>query len=102
MGKYHTWQFSLTNPGTLLQPYEAPANFFGDQLSITGNVNLPTGQVLSYTTSPTSQQQYLEGLTYDNFDGHTWTSTTSNAASQYEIHSDLPIETRNSVQQITT
>src|SRR6266699_1467798 len=49
-------QFSLTNPGTLLQPYETPTNFFGDQLSITGNVNLPTGQVLSYTTSPKSQQ----------------------------------------------
>ena len=95
-------QFSLTSPGTLLQPYEAPANFFGDQLSITGNVNLPTGQVLSYTTSPKSQQQYLEGLTYDNFDGHTWTSMTSNAASQFDANITLPKEATNSRQPVTT
>ncbi len=94
-------QFSLTSPGTLLQPYETPANFFGDKLSITGNVNLPTGQVLSYTMSPKSQQQYLEGLTYDNFDGHTWTST-SNTASQFEANFSLPPEATNSRQQITT
>src|SRR6266568_6335611 len=94
-------QFSLTSPGTLLQPYETPANFFGDQLSITGNVNLPTGQVLSYTTSPKSQQQYLEGLTYDNFDGHTWTSTL-NTNSPFEANFILPIEAKNSRQQITT
>src|SRR6266581_456956 len=95
-------QFSLTSPGTLLQPYETPANFFGDQLSITGNVNLPTGQVLSYTTSPKSQQQYLEGLTYDNFDGHTWTSMTSNAASQFDANITLPREATNSRQPVTT
>jgi transglutaminase-like putative cysteine protease len=94
-------QISLTSPGTLLQPYETPANFFGDQLSITGNVNLPTGQVLYYTTSPKSQPQYLEGLTYDNFDGHTWTST-SNTSSQFEANRSIPIEATNSRQQITT
>jgi len=96
-------QFSLTSPGTLMQPYQAPADFFGDQLSITGNVNLPRGQVLHYTSSdPTNAPPYLESLTYDNFDGHTWTSTTSNAASQFEANRNLPIETTNSVQQITT
>ena len=94
-------QLSLTNPGTLLQPYETPANFFGDQLSITGDVNLPTGQVLYYTTSPKTQPQYLEGLTYDNFDGHTWTSTT-NTFSQFEANRSIPIEAKNSRQQITT
>ena len=94
-------QFLLANPGTLLQPYEPPANFFGDQLSITGGVNLPTGQVLYYTTSPKSQPQYLEGLTYDNFDGHTWTSTT-NTSSQFEANRNIPIEATNSRQQITT
>ena len=94
-------QFSLTSPGTLVQPYETPTNFFGDQLSITGNVNLPTGQVLSYTTSPKSQQQYLEGFTYDNFDGHTWTST-SNSTSPFEVNVSFPIEATNSRQHITT
>jgi len=94
-------QFSLTSPGTLVQPYETPTNFFGDQLSITGNVNVPTGQVLSYTTSPKSQQQYLEGFTYDNFDGHTWTST-SNSTSPFEVNVSFPIEATNSRQQFTT
>ena len=94
-------QLSLTNPGTLLQPYETPANFFGDQLSITGDVNLPTGQVLYYTTSPKSQPQYLEGLTYDTFDGHTWTSTT-NTFSQFGANRSIPIEAKNNRQQITT
>ncbi|MGZ3623842.1 MAG: transglutaminase TgpA family protein [Ktedonobacteraceae bacterium] len=94
-------QFSLTNPGSLLQPYQAPANFFGDQLSITGDVNLPSGQIMSYTTSSITQPQYLEGLTYDNFDGHTWTST-SNTATQYDKTSTFPIEGTNNRQQITT
>jgi transglutaminase-like putative cysteine protease len=94
-------QFSLSSPGTLLQPYQAPTNFFGDQLSITGNVNLPTGQVLSYTVSPSSKPQYLEGLTYDNFDGHTWTST-SNTSSPFDANASFPIEGTSSRQQITT
>ena len=94
-------QFSLTNPGSLLQPYQAPANFFGDQLSIAGDVNLPSGQILYYTTSSPTQPQYLEGLTYDNFDGHTWTST-SNTATQYDKMSTFPIEGTNNRQQITT
>ena len=94
-------QISLTSPGMLLQPYETPTNFFGDQLPITGNVNLPAGQVLSYTTSPNSPPQYLQGLTYDNFDGHTWTST-SNTSSQFEANRSIPIEARNNRQQITT
>src|SRR5437764_126148 len=46
--------FSLSSPGTLLEPYQTPTNFFGDQLSITGNVNLPTGEVLYYTGSSKS------------------------------------------------
>jgi transglutaminase-like putative cysteine protease len=94
-------QFTLTNSGSLLQPYQAPTNFFGDQLSITGDVNLPSGQILYYTTSSATQPQYLEGLTYDNFDGHTWTSTL-NMASQFEKNGSLPIEAKNSRKQITT
>ncbi len=95
-------QFSLSSPGTLLQPYQTPANFFGDQLSITGNVNLPAGKVLSYTISSKSQSQYLEGFTYDNFDGHTWTSTTSNVGKQFAENTNLPIEAMDSKQQVTT
>jgi transglutaminase-like putative cysteine protease len=94
-------QISLTSPGILLQPYETPTNFFGDQLSITGNVNLPAGQVLYYTTSAQSRPQYLEGLTYDNFDGHTWTST-SHTSTQFEANQSIPIKATNSRQQITT
>jgi transglutaminase-like putative cysteine protease len=94
-------QFSLTNPGSLLQPYQAPANFFGDQLSITGDVNLPSGQILYYTTNSPTQPQYLEGLTYDNFDGHTWTSTL-NTATPYDKNVTFPIEATNSRLQVTT
>ena len=85
----------------LLQPYETPTNLFGDQLSITGNVSLPAGQVFSYTASPKSRPQYLEGLTYNTFDGHTWTST-SNTSSQFDANRSIPIEATNSRQQFTT
>lgn len=68
-------QFSLNSPSALLQPYQAPTEFFGDQLSITGNVNLPSGEMFYYTGTPRIQPQYLEGFTYDHFDGHTWIST---------------------------
>src|SRR6266853_1796464 len=95
-------QFSLSSPGTLLQPYQTPVNFFGDQLSVTGNVNLPAGEVLYYTISSKSQSQYLEGFTYDNFDGHTWTSTTSNVGIQFAENTNLPIEAMGSKQQVTT
>ena len=75
-------QFTLNSPGALLQPYQAPTEFFGDQLSITGNVNLPSGEMFSYyTSSPRVQPQYLEGFTYDHFDGHTWISTINDSQS---------------------
>src|SRR6266571_1344168 len=67
--------FSVQDPGSITLPYQAPATFFGDQLAITGNVRLPSGEVLSYTG--TALPQYLEGFTYDHFDGHTWTSSVS-------------------------
>ncbi len=97
-------QLSLSSPGTLFQPLQPPTNFFGDQLTITGDVTLPSGVVLNYTNSGSSKPQpyYLEGFTYDNFDGHTWTSTTSNAASQFEANISLPIEATNSRQRVTT
>ena len=64
---------SLQNPGSIIQDYQPPADFFGNQLMITGSVRLPTGQVLTYTSS--NGPQYLEGFTYNQFDGHTWTSS---------------------------
>jgi transglutaminase-like putative cysteine protease len=65
---------SLQNPGAMTQPYQSPTNFFGDSLTITGSVQLPTGDVLYYTSS-TRKPYYLEGFTYDHFDGHTWSTS---------------------------
>lgn len=92
---------SLQNPGSILQPYQAPANFFGDRLSITGSVHLPTGQVLYYTSS--AAPQYLEGFTYDRFDGHTWTSQVSTTPQNFAADTPLPTDAavQNSTQ-ITT
>ena len=92
---------SLQNPGSILQPYQAPANFFGDQLSITGSVHLPAGQVLYYTSS--AGPQYLEGFTYDYFDGHTWTSVVSTTPQSFPAEMPLPTDAalQNSTQ-ITT
>ncbi len=95
-------QFSLSSPGAFLQPYQTPANFFGDQLSITGNVNLPAGEVLYYTSSSKPQPRYLEGFSYDNFDGHTWTSTASNAGLPFGANANLPVESMDSSQQVAT
>src|SRR6266567_9630102 len=52
------WQ----NPGSILQAYQAPTNFFGDQLTIAGSVHLPAGEVLNYTSS--AAPQYLAGFSY--------------------------------------
>ena len=96
-------QMSLSSPGTLFQSFQPPANFFGDQLSITGNVSLPSGEVLNYTSSPQSQPHYLQGFTYDNFDGHTWISTTSNVSQQYDAKAPLrPLDGPVNFNQVTT
>ena len=85
-------QFSPTNPGSVFQSYQPATNFFGDSLSITGNVNLPTGPVLYYTISGTKQGQYLEGFTYDSFDGHTWTSSSGGSAQRFGPNDTLPLD----------
>ena len=95
-------QLSLSSPGTLFQPLQPPANFFGDQLSITGNVSLPTGEVLYYTSSAQTHPQYLAGFTYDNFDGHTWISTTSNVSKQFDANMPLPVDTSGNFHQTAT
>jgi transglutaminase superfamily protein/uncharacterized protein DUF4129 len=94
-------QLPLTSPGTLFQPYQPSTDFFGDQLTITGSVNLPSGEVLSYTTT-SSQPQYLAGFTYDKFDGHTWTSS-SNGSQQFDVKATLPIvDAPGNFNQVTT
>lgn len=90
-----SWQ----NPGSIVQPYQSPANFFGNQLAITGSVNLPAGEVLSYTSS--AGAQYLEGFTFDSFDGHTWTMTNT-ISQHYNADMTLPIDTSNNVTSVKT
>ena len=85
-------QLSLNNPGSMFQSNQAATNFFGSSLSITGNVNLPTGQVLYYTSTGGSTSHYLEGFTYDYFDGHTWTSRAGGKNSSFPANATLPIE----------
>ena len=81
---------SLTNPNGLFSPYQPATNFFGDQLTITGSVNLPNGPVLSYISASPTTGQYLEGYSYDSFDGHTWTSLIQNTNQSYTANSHLP------------
>ena len=85
-------QFSLNSPGSVFQPYQATTNFFGSSLAITGSVNLPTGPVLYYTSTGSTPSHYLEGFTYDYFDGHTWTSHAGSKNSSFPANATLPIE----------
>ncbi len=81
---------SLQDPGSIVLPYQPPTQFFSDQLTIAGTVNLPSGNVLYYTS--TAAPQYLEGFTYDHFDGHTWTSLLSSNGQNYDAHAQLPAD----------
>lgn len=81
---------SLQNMGSLTQPYQTPSNFFSDQMTISGNVRLPAGEVLYYT-SPNLQPHYLEGFTYNYFDGHTWTTSLVNAQ-PYDANTSIPVD----------
>lgn len=89
---------------SLTRSYQAPANFFGDQLTISGSVHLPMGEVLSYVSS--GGPHYLEGFTYNLFDGHTWTSSvTTNASDIQSYGAKVPLKLdvlRNDYMQITT
>ena len=95
-------QFSLNNPGSVFQPYQPATNFFGSSLSITGNVNLPTGQVLYYTSTGGAPSHYLEGFTYDSFDGHTWTSRAGGSNVSYSANAMLPAGVIGNFSQVTT
>lgn len=95
-------QFSLNDPGSVFQPNQPATNFFGSSLSITGNVNLPTGQVLYYSSTGGSSSHYLEGFTYDYFDGHTWTSRAGDRTVSYPANMMLPPEVMGNFSQVTT
>lgn len=81
---------SLQNIGALTKPYQEPSNFFSDQLTISGSVRLPTGEVLYYSNTGT-QPRYLEGFTYNHFDGHTWTTSLVNTQSYY-ANAAMPVD----------
>lgn len=80
---------------------QSSRNFFSDQLTIADSVHLPTGEVLTYNDESTSgqvlrsQPHYLEGLTYNFFDGHSWHSSLSNSRF-YAAAGPLPINLHDS------
>ncbi len=81
------------NPASFLPSSTPTTNFFSDQLTISGNVQLPTGEVLYYE-SPTSH--YLQGFTYNTFDGHTWKTTSGSLLNRfYAAKQMLPEEETN-------
>lgn len=82
---------STQNPGAIIQPYESATTFFSNQLTITGNISLPSGEVLHYTS--TAAPQYLEGFTFDHFDGHTWISSLPGRQQNFNADSLLPTDT---------
>jgi transglutaminase-like putative cysteine protease len=76
-------------------------NFFGDQLTISDTVHLPTGEVLRYqSTDGQNTPHYLEGFTLNTFDGRTWTSSLSDTrALAYQANDLLPVDTTDEDQQ---
>ncbi len=91
-----TAHFSLQDINNVLPSFGPSGNFFSDQLTIADSVHLPTGEVLNYVDGNTSSQgsknqpHYLEGLTYNLFDGHSWRSSVSNSHT-YGINEPLLI-----------
>ena len=79
---------SLQDPISIIQPYQSTANFFSDRLSLSNDVSLPTGEVLYYSSS--AAPQYLEGFTFDHFDGHTWVSSLPGGQQDFPAGSPLP------------
>ncbi len=79
---------SLQDPISVIQPYQSTANFFSDRLSLSNDVSLPTGEVLYYSSS--AAPQYLEGFTFDHFDGHTWVSSLPGGQQDFPVGSLLP------------
>src|SRR6266568_3525536 len=92
---------SLNDPGSILRTLQGQANFFSDRLTITGSITLPSGKVLYYTS--TAAPQYLEGFTYDHFDGHTWLVSPPDGQQNVVAGKPLPVDTaENNVTRATT
>jgi transglutaminase-like putative cysteine protease len=97
------WEDLNTFSGTLLHQHltgsgpsaQAPSLdttvFFGDRLTVSGSVSLPMGSVLEYSGS--AAPAYLEAVTYNQFDGHSWTSTTQTAVTRFAAGQPLPPDT---------
>jgi transglutaminase-like putative cysteine protease len=90
-----TGRFSMQDLNDVISSLQPSGNSFGDQLMIVDSTHLPTGQVLSYRDSngggSISQPHYLEGLTYNLFDGHSWHSSVSRSRT-YAAGEPLPID----------
>lgn len=65
--------------------------FFSERLTVSGSVLLPTGSILEYNGS--AAPAYLEAVTYNQFDGHSWRSTTQSQARSYAADEPLPADT---------
>ncbi len=50
------------------------SNSFGTSVTLTGNVTLSNTTFFTYTSNDITNT-YLQGLAFDQFDGHTWTQT---------------------------
>jgi hypothetical protein len=81
-------KISIQDPVSLLQPYQGTADFFNDHLTLVGNISLPHGEVLYYSSSVAPQ--YLEGFTFDHFDGHTWTLSLPVSRKGFPASTALP------------
>jgi transglutaminase-like putative cysteine protease len=90
-----TKHFSMPNLSKVISSLQPSENSFGDQLTIADSTHLPTSEVLSYRDSSReeviSQPHYLEGLTYNLFDGHSWRSSLSSSRT-YAAGKALPID----------
>ncbi|BCL81451.1 transglutaminase [Ktedonobacteria bacterium brp13] len=67
---------------------DASTNYFGENLQVSNSVNLPGGDVLSYSSSD-DKSHYLESVSYDHFDGHTWTIAAPYAITAYKDNQTL-------------
>ncbi|WP_162179571.1 DUF4129 domain-containing transglutaminase family protein [Thermogemmatispora carboxidivorans] len=79
-----------SGPVTQLPSLDATV-FFGDRLTVSGSVSLPAGSVLEYSGS--AAPAYLEAVTYNQFDGHSWTSSTQTSATRFAAGQPLPADT---------
>src|SRR6266567_3241549 len=92
---------SLNDPGSVLRTLQGQANSFSDPLTITRSITLPTGAVFYHTT--TAAPQYLEGFTYEHFNGHTWLVSPPDGQQNVVAGKPLPVDTaENNVTRATT